>query len=86
MEDLGGQIIECFGLGHDQTGLAFSQDQEGVAGFDSEKFPGLLGDHDLPPVADLGGAEDALLLSLAEDVFASGHSITSFIFFILFTP
>ena len=64
----------------------FSQDQQRIAGFNAEIFPGLFRDHDLSPVADLCGAEYPLLLLFAKDVLTSGHFITSFIFFILFTP
>ena len=86
MEDLVGQIGQGVGLGHDQTGFGLAQDQQGVAGLNAEEGAGLLGDHDLSPVAHLGGAEYPLLSMLAEDVFPSGHFITSFILFILFTP
>ena len=64
----------------------FASEQQGIAGFDPEKFPGFLGDHDLSPVTDSCSTEYPLLFVFAEDVFASGHFITSFIFFILFTP
>jgi hypothetical protein len=86
LEDLAGQIIEGIGLGYDQTGLAFSQYQQGITRLNAEEFPGFLGNYDLAPVTDFGGAEDLLGFLFAEDVFASGHFITSFIFFILFTP
>ena len=59
---MSGKIAESLRLGYDQTGLILTQNQQGITGFNSEEFPGFLGNYDLAPVAHFGGAENPLFV------------------------
>ena len=68
------KAVQDLGPGDDETRFLVAQKKESVAGLDAIEIPGLLGDDDLPPVADLGRAEDPLF-GFAENVFASRQKI-----------
>ena len=71
------QIVQHFGTGNNQSGLRVPQNQQGVSRFNAEQGPGFFRNDDLTPVSDSGGTEYPLLPVFTENMFTSGHILTS---------